>query len=260
MVTSDSIRQRIYKLWTKNPYITAKPACKKLNLNYKKHGSYIRKELSHFRSYHKFGLPQKALNPHRRIFVWENVPRSLLFCGDMCRSLEKLGWSEVSNRNGMWIFRDDRGSVHWYKGGLVRLYLRGAVQLARAKELFCKAFSWFSNEQFVEFLDCPLREELRHWVFDVGAPMPRFDIRNFEKSHGIRIFTDGSHPTSLEVEETRPLSMIQFEEVITTLGSTVNSLALQIKEHMKLIQEWQREADTHRKERGFIKRLIDRIW
>ena len=118
MVTSDSIRQRIYKLWTKNPYITAKPACKKLNLNYKKHGSYIRKELSQFRSYHKFGLPQKALNPHRRIFVWENVPRSLLFCGDMCRSLEKLGWSEVSNRNGMWIFRDDRGSVHWYKGGL----------------------------------------------------------------------------------------------------------------------------------------------
>jgi len=161
----------------------------------------------------------------------------------------------------MWVFRDDRGSVHWYKGGVVRLYLRGAVQLARAKELFCRAFSWFSDEQFVEFLDCPIREELRHWVFDVGAPMPRFDIRNFEKSHGLRIFTDGSHPTSLEVEETRPLSLVQFEETIGKLDGTIDNFGVNLKEHLNLIQTWQKEAENvRRRKKGWLRRFIEWVW
>lgn len=119
------------------------------------------------------------------------------------------------------------------------LYLRRTLRLADVKALFSKAFQFLSNDDLKRFLDCPLREELRHWVFNVGLPMPRFDIRQFEKSHGIRIFTDGSHPEAVEVEETRPLIMVQFERTLGKFG-------LEIQAHLNLIQEWQKEAKSRR--------------
>ena len=262
-----SLRQQIYELWVENPYIRPKEACKKLNLDYKTKGAMVRVRLSEFRCYHKFGSPQKAQTaPHRRVFVWERVERPVDVdgAGELVMPLfvGRAGWKWVlGNNNGMWVFRDDRGSVHWYKEGLVRLYLKGAVQLARAKELFCRAFSWFSPEELKKFLDVPLREELKHWVFDVGAPMPRFDIRQFERSHGIRIFTDGSHPTALEVEEGRPFWLDAFQDATDKFG-------VEIQEHLKLIQMWQKEAKFYRekaeakveKKPGFLKRFIRWLW
>ncbi|UCD07915.1 MAG: hypothetical protein JSW41_03050 [Candidatus Aenigmatarchaeota archaeon] len=93
------------------------------------------------------------------------------------------------------------------------LYLQGPVLLARAKELFCRAFHFLDPKKWDEFLDVPLKEERRHWVFEVGGIMPRFDIRTFERSHGLRIFTDGSHPNALEVEETTPWWLYKLELV-----------------------------------------------
>ena len=165
------------------------------------------------------GDPKKPKFPHKRTFVWEEVPRRLFYdrlgIGEsgVIEGLNALGWERASNRNRMLIYRDDCGAVHWYKGGLVRLYLRGPVMLARAKELFCRAFSFMTPEQWCKYLDVPLREESRHWVFLVGAPLPRFDIRQFERSHGIRIFTDGSHPTALEVEDSTPFWLDKLERV-----------------------------------------------
>lgn len=259
----ESIRKKVYEAWVQNPYFTATKICRKLHLKYKKHGNYVNKLLSEFRSYHKLGLPlgpQKL--PHKRVFVWENVPRSL-FCGvrvvgrefesegHLRAAMRLCGWSEVANRNQMWVFRDDLGAVHWYKGGLVRLYLRGALQLAKAKELFCRAFSWLGDEELAKYLDVPLREKSKHWVFELGAPVPRFDIRKFERSHGIRIFADGSHPTAVEVEETEPFWIGELREVTRAFGE-------EIKAHMELIKEWQKEAKA-RREQGLwnrIKRLL----
>jgi hypothetical protein len=257
--SKDSLRQKIFDMYVANPYVTAKKICEqwfkdrgKAQDYYKKHGGYINRLLSEFRSYHILGLPQEAQRvPHRRIFVWEGVARGESLT---CESL--VGWVESVNRNGMWVFRDDRGTVHWYKGGLVRLYLRGAVQLARAKELFCRAFSWFSDEEFRKYLDVPLREELRHWVFEVGALMPRFDIRQFERSHGLRIFTDSSHATALEVEETQPFWIEELRE-------TTGLMSTQIREHLNLIKEWQVEAKHARDVRswrGWLKRFKEWLW
>ena len=167
--------------------------------------------------------------PHKRVFVWKKVKEA-----SREQALEK-GWVRASNRNGMLVFEDSRGSVHWYKGGLVRLYLRGAVKLARAKELFCRAFNWFTPEQWANYLDVPIREESRHWIFEVGSTLPRFDIRKFKRSHGIRMFTDGSHPTAVEIEESHPIWIGELRETVELFGS-------QIKEHLKLIKEWQKEA------------------
>jgi hypothetical protein len=126
--------------------------------------------------------------------------------------------------------RDGRGTVHWYKGGLVRLYLRGDLKLARVKELFCKAFKFIPEKELYKFVDAPLREESKHWVFDVGSPLPRFDIRQFERTHGLRIYVDGSHPTALEVEETEPFWL-------HTLTDAVEAFGVYLKDHLALVGE-----------------------
>lgn len=235
MVRADSLRKKVYDSWVKNPYLKPKKVCENLGLTYADHGNYVHKLLSEYRSYYQFGSPQEAHLPHRRVFVWEKVE------GDRAVALGR-GWSVVANVNGMMVFRDDRGSVHWYKKNLVRLYLRGEVKLARAKELFCRAFSWFSSEQLSEYLDAPLREESKHWVFELGAPLPRFDVRTFEKNFGIRIFSDGSHPTSLEVEETEPFWIDRVNESISNFGKLHEQFGENLREHLRLIKLWQREA------------------
>jgi len=192
-------------LWVKDSYITAKKACNSLNLNYGKHGKYLNNLLSEFRSNPSIGLPLKAHSLHKRVFVWENVPRNLLLDYLGAKEFHRgLGWNSISNRNGMWVFKGKLGSIHWYKGGLVRLYMKGSVMLAQVKELFCRAFWWFSIEDWNKYLDVPLLEVERHWVFDIGAPVTPFVINNFKHSHGLQIFVDKSHPNAVEVKETVP--------------------------------------------------------
>ena len=216
---SQPIRKRVLDLWVKDCHITAKKACNSLKLNYGKHGKYLNNLLSEFRSNPSIGLPLKAHSLHKRVFMWENVPRNLLF--DHLRSKEfhsGLGWNTISNRNGMRVFKDKLGAVHWYKGGLVRLYMKGPAMLAHVKELFCIAFSWFSIEELNKYLDVPLREEERHWVFDTGAPVTPFIINRFKQSHGLQIFVDKSHPNAVEVVETVPFWANRLQEDIDSLN------------------------------------------
>lgn len=243
-----SLRKKVFDLWVANPYITPTEACRRLvaklsQLKYfhKKHGNTIRVYLCNFRRTYDLGRPLKPLSPHRRVFVWENVPRNLL------PASHPRGWKLVANRNQMLTYRHDYGTVHWYLGGMVRLHLRGPVQLSRAKELFCRAFSWLSMDQLNKFVSGTLREESKHWVFDMGSPLPSFDIRKFERSHGIRIFTDKSHPHAIEVEETTPFWIGELRETTRELDQTIQGLGVQITKHLKLIGEWQKEAHSRRK-------------
>jgi hypothetical protein len=249
MVRDDSIAKKVYDLWIENPYWTAKKICKKVELDYKQHGNYVNKLLSHFRSYHKFGSPQKAHLPKHRVFEWENIPRSELPGeGSLSKRLKFWGWREVSNRNDMWTYKDKngRGNVHWYKGGLVRLYLDGELRLARAKELFCRAFSWMKPQELSKYLDVPLKEVYKKWTFEMGVPIPRFDIRTFERSHGIRIFADESDPRAIHVGESTPFWIDEQRQATAELSETVKQFGLEIQEHMKLIKLWQKEAKQQR--------------
>jgi len=237
MVRPDSLRQKAYETWVKNPYIMAKKFCVDNQIDYKIHGAYINKLLSEYRSYHKLGSPLQAQRLEHRVFEWPNMLRVV---GVPC------GWVVVANRNDMWVFRDPRGTVHWYQGGLVRLYLKGEVLLAKAKELFCRAFSWLQPEDLKKYLDVPLKEVYRKWIFNVGSPMPKFDIRSFERSHGLRVFTDGSHRTSLHFVETVPFWIDEQREATREFGSVVNQFGVEIREHLKLIRIWQQEAKALR--------------
>ena len=243
MVRVDSLRKKILGAWVKNPYNTASKICSDLQLDYKQHGNYINRLLSEFRSYYNFGSPQEAHLPEHRVFEWEKIAREELpGQGELDRRLKFWGWEPVANRNNMWVFKDARGSVHWYKEGLVRLYLKGELQIAKVKELFCRAFRWFTPQDLRKYLDVPMKEVYKKWTFEVGAPVPRFDIRNFERSHGIRIFTDGSHPRAVHIGESAPFWLDEQRQVNTEFGEVVQQFGVEIKEHLKLIKLWEKEA------------------
>jgi hypothetical protein len=244
-----SIRQKVYRLWTENQQLKARKICAALGLKYKEHGNYVNNLLSTFRSNANLGLPLEPQELHKRTFSWENITREYLLEHLCCQEhnltrekLTKLGWKKSSNRNSMLSFPNWRGTVHWYKGGRVLLYLKKPLLLANAKELFSRAFNWFDGKTLSKYLDVPIREESRHWVFEIGEPLPRFDVRKFKASHGIHIYSDKSHPKAVEVEETIPFWIDEFRETAQSFGNIVNQFGLEIEEHMKLVREWQKEA------------------
>jgi hypothetical protein len=250
---TDSIRQRVLYIWIENPTLKAREICTNLDLLYKEHGRYGNTLLSVFRSNYNYGLPPEPQKLHKRIFSWENVPRHTLLKHLNCREedltkgeLRKLGWLKSRNKNGMLIYRNKHGKIHWYKGGRILLYLGKPAMVAKAKELFCRAFSLFDPKELSKYVDVPLHEESRHWVFDVGKPVPRFEIQKFKRSHGMRIYSDKSHPYAVEVEETVPFWIKDLQATAQSFGRTVNQFGVEIKEHMKLIREWREEAKARR--------------
>jgi len=206
-----SLRKRVYELWLENERISPSEVCKKLSLDPKLQGQTVRNYLYQFRRNYVFGLPQ---GPHRRVFVWERVE------GDR-EAAVGAGWRHSRNRNGALVFEGREGVVHWFKGGKVMLYLKHGLSLARAKELFSRAFgSFVSDDYLVRLLDAPMRTTEKHHVFEVcknGERLPKFKIEKFEKSHGLLIYTDGSHPSSIEVKETEPFWLERLNRVLEQL-------------------------------------------
>lgn len=226
-----SIRQRVKEQYVKNKSIKAKEICAQLDLKYFKHGKYVNRLLSTMRSNPNFESPLKAHSLHKRIFVWDDVPRVLL-PEELQDGFDKWrGWTRSKNKNGMLVFRGKFGSVHWYKGGQVRVHMKGSVMLAQVKELFSRAFGWVDKEELCKFLDVPMQERRRHWVFKTKELLPPFEVRKFEKSHGIHIFSDKSHPNAVEVEETVPhwasKMLTRIDEIKSCLASRGKDCELQ---------------------------------
>ncbi len=247
--STKNIKEQVYEEWVKNPYTTAIKTCNICHFDYQQHGKYVNNLLSQFRSHCDLGLPQEPHRLEHRTFEWTGIDRVYDIADLMAVVVWKVGWRvNHPNRNEMWVFRDDLGSVHWYKKGLVRLYLKGELQLAKVKELFCKAFSFMPQDRafFEKYLDVPLKEVYRKWVFDMGKPVPKFDIRTFERSHGLRIFTDLSHPTSVHVGEAQPFWLAEQHHVNEELSGVIQNLGIQITSHLELIKLWQDEAKGNR--------------
>jgi hypothetical protein len=78
------------------------------------------------------------------------------------------------------------------------------------KQLFYNAFTRNELVDQLSIVDDAfdnLEETRRHHVFSLHEKTPRFDIRTFYKSRGLRIYSDGSHPEAIEVEECVPLGI-----------------------------------------------------
>lgn len=230
----DSIKHRVSALFQRNPRVTAKKTCSILHLSYPERGQLIRNYLSEFRRNLHFGnIPSVPISlPHRRIWVWNRVVWSV---GAQERALS-CGWKLSRNRNGMLVFRSGLGSVEWFQSGTVLVLLRVASHLGYAKSLVSQAFSWLDDAELLRLCEGSFREIRRHWVFEQGKPMIRFEVRQFQKSHGLRIFSDGSHPSAVEVEELPPI-------YLQMMIDQQDKLAENLKSHRELIEAYKIEAE-----------------
>ena len=259
-IDSLPLKTKVLQIWLENKYITAKKICKKLKINYKTYGKTINTYLSLFRSQQRSGLVQKAhgVSSHKKVY----------YCSEKLPVNTKLeeralasGWKQSKNKNRMLIYRSSKGSVVWYRGGLILIYLKGNVPRARALEMFWIAFVFLGDKELdrLSKLFVPFS---RHNVFKIGTPLPRFDIQYFKPSYGLRILCDGSHEDSVEIEESMPIFMQPFLEVLNSLRkaneSSVESNKIMndnvllfsenMRSHLELVKELTLESKIRRVE------------
>ncbi len=121
----------------------------------------------------------------------------------------------IGKHNKLWFFHEDRlGSVLWHNTNRIELLLSGKKDVARAKTLFCRAFLDMIGD--IKELDQQFLKgeiETKHHVFKIGESLPLFNIDFFAASHGLTIYTDGSHPDSLEVSEAKPFWLDELHEI-----------------------------------------------
>lgn len=236
----ETLKQRVYTLFQQNQSLTAKKACSILHLSIRDKGQTIRNYLSEFRCNPHFGrVPSTAHNlPHSRKWLGSKV----VFSVRAEKKALSCGWRVSKNRNRMLVYRHGLGSVEWFRNGTVLVHVRGSSNVGVAKTLFCRAFSWLDDAELLRLCEGPFREFKRQWVIEQGKAFPRFEIKQFEKSHGLRIFSDGSHPTAVEVEETVPLYMQPMIEQQNRLAENLEILSRESKIHLEMIEIWKREA------------------
>ena len=240
-----SLRQQTFRFWKDNPYISAQKLCRELKISHKKHGQTIRNYLSQFRCNYNFGSLQGSHNfavRHRRVF---EILEAVVLSEDREKSALVCGWKVTSNKNRMLFFNGRNGSVVWYRNGLVLIYLQGMAPLARVKKLFWEAFSFLGDKECIRLSDL-IKPRNRHNVFELGEKVPRFDIRYFEASHGLRIKSDGTHPTAIEVEESEPLYLAKYDHILEKFGEEVGKFGKEIDAHLDLITAWKNEAEAAR--------------
>jgi hypothetical protein len=228
-----NLKQRVYALFQQFPRISPKEACRMLNLSHAEKGHTIRTYLSGFRCQSNFGnIPSVPISlPHWRKWRWNPV----VFTEEGRDKALSSGWRVSKNRNKMLVFRHGLGSVEWFQNGTVWLVLRGSSSLGNAKTLVCRAFCWLSDSDLSRLCEGSLREFSRQWVFETGSKLPRFEISQFQKSHGLRIFTDRSHPTSVEIEELEPLYLQMIIDQQNKFGENLRS-------HLDLVQSLNAES------------------
>jgi len=235
---SPNLKKEALKLWMVDQHHTAKSLCKAMDLKYAEHGNTFRTYLWEFRCQLKYGSLQGSHNlavRHRRVF---ECMEAIRLSEESERVVLGLGWKVTSNRNRMLLFNGRNGSVVWYRNGLVLIYLQGKAPLARAVELFWAAFGFLGDKELVRLSKLIIPRE-RHTTFDLGEPVPRFEITHYQKSHGLTIKSDGTHPHCIEVGEEDPLYLAHYDLLLDRFGE-------EIKAHLDLITAWKNEAEAAR--------------
>lgn len=193
----ESLRQRVFALLDKNPYLTAKPLCEKLNLPYKQYSNYITKIKSEWKSYRQKQRGSNCSSIHSW-HGWCRVPDYV----DRTLALE-VGWEETKSKNRWLLWHDRVGRMMWFESGRINVYVRSPANLGRAKQLISNGFfntGLIFELRILEQVFETFKFRGAHYVFDVGQPLPKMTVDTFERSHGIIIkLGDKSHPRCIEV-------------------------------------------------------------
>jgi hypothetical protein len=162
------------------------------------------------------------------------------------------GWRVSKNVNReRWRYANGV-SFGWSQNGTVDVRFKGSISRGHLLSAFSRAF-WDVLRSFGK----PERETADHLkvlfdekfhitertiTVDTGQPLPR-TIIDRRRSHGEIIkLGDGSHPTSVEIEETEPIWLDKWTK-------TVDKFGLEIQSHLDLIKTWKEQNDAQNQKR-----------
>jgi len=223
---TESLRRSVFSLLDNDPYLTAKTICEMLGLPYKEKYRYLNKLKSDWKSNHENKQGSNCSSVH----AWSgccHVPQYV----DRDLAL-KVGWKPTKAKNHWLLWKDESGigRMMWFESGRVNLYVTSPVNLGKVKQLVSNGFG-FTGLIFSDKVMLQVQETIHHYgshhVFDVGSPLPKKTVKDFEKSHGITIkIGDMSHPKSVEVEAHVPdwaeRLTFSLERIADAFGSSVN--------------------------------------
>jgi len=232
-------------------YVTTKDICEEIGLDYETNKNYVRKERCVAQN--RYTVTVMEHDSHRNKFVWQ-LPEWRHYKDTMEEAEFHYGWN-FSKHNKLWFYHDSTlGSILWHNTDRVELFLRGSPQLAKAKQLFNNGF--FRNHLVDDFKEVDRvfnigRIETKHHTFEIGEKLPRFQIDYFAGSHGLTLYTDGSHPESLEVSETKPFWLDELYEI-------KDGFKTDMAEHMTLLTDM-RKLQKQLEKKATHKTLLDRV-
>jgi hypothetical protein len=231
-MSTPSGRRKVEKLLDENPYLSTQDIDQKL------HGSgtklayqTIKNYASNWRQYSRNGAVPRL---HSGFGVLESG-----FDAGLWEAGPAYGWrvSENKNRERLWF--ENGVTVGWHRSGMVVFRFKGSRPRGHILGVFSHAFwqvllsTGRSERELSDFLKVLFEEKYRethHYVFETERPQPRMKIDHFENRYGLTIkLGDGSHPTSLEVEEKEPPWLSRFE-------GAVGSFGYNIRTHMKVLK------------------------
>lgn len=194
--SQSSLRQRVFKLLSKNPLWKPKELCIILKLDYtRSHRDVIQQYKKQWKK--EYQLQQGLIRcvpdgVHNAFF------RGVLGCG-----VGGLGlpWVRSRARNSFWVYRSGLGRIRFFEGtGTVELFVRKPSSIGKAMQLFCDAFvkPGFVSAECIDGFRKTLMRRF-HATFDVGERLKYMRVNAFKPTHRFEFVAgDKSHPTCYE--------------------------------------------------------------
>jgi len=190
-----TLKAQVFEKLRQNPSLMPQNLCKLLEIDYKKHGHYVRNLRSEWKCHSEDRLRLKCLNLHNVHGV------TTANCADREKALS-CGWLSTKAKNHMLVWKQPLGRLEWHVNGTVRVFVRSPTR-GHANQLLANAF--FKND-LIEDLSMfnSIVESLAFrgasLVVDVGAKLPHRKVDFLRESNGIELTTgDSSHPTGIEI-------------------------------------------------------------
>lgn len=243
-------RRAVDQILNENPHLSFAGVKKKLHeKNIKLENQTVRNYMSRWRLYSRNGVVPSLhfglgrLDSGFDVGLWNAAPT--------------FGqWKESRNKNrcrrlfksGVWL--------DWHRNGTILFRFRGSMPGGYLLGVFSQAFwdilkfSGKSQAEITEYLRALFKERYRqikrHSTYETGQPLPK-TIIDRKKSHGEIIkLGDGSHPTSLEIEETEPFWVSGLKDAVRQFGENMKS-------HLDLVRALKEESE---KRQGAFERII----
>lgn len=238
---SVTLKQQVYAILHKYPYIKPLEICKILGINYRQRAHTVRSYKYEWKkSQLKIRHGLNCLNFHAvKIFGYglRGLDRRKKSVNEAAVS---KGWVQTRMRNRALLWVDPLGRILWFETGRIVGQVKKPVNKGKILQLLANAFCWTGLIKditvFEKWADS-FRLKGAHLVYDTGEPLPYARISLLKESNGIIVKTgDKTHPTSIEIEFVYP-DWLERLELLTSQNIKVieanTKQAVQFNEFLK---------------------------